>query len=65
MRLYGQTFSKEDHIYFIKTIYQTILIPGLELSRVSRYANVLSALLKLVFLDYNLFSISKCNSYEF
>ncbi len=46
MRLYGQTFSKEDHIYFINTLYQIVLIPGLELNRVSHYANVLSSLLK-------------------
>ncbi|CAG2120189.1 unnamed protein product, partial [Medioppia subpectinata] len=46
LRLYGTTFSKEDHIYFINTLYEVILIPDLELNRVSHYANVLSTLLK-------------------
>ena len=46
LRLYGQTFSKEDHIYFINTLYEVIIIPGLELNRVAHYANVLSTLLK-------------------
>lgn len=46
LRLYGQAFSKEDHVYFINTLYEVIIIPGLELNRVAHFANVLSTLLK-------------------
>ena len=44
--LYGLKFSKEDHICFIKLVYELILIPDLEPSLVALFANTLSSLLK-------------------
>ncbi len=52
LSLYGYSFSKEDHIYFINTLYELILIPGLELNYLADYAKVLSTLLKFVTTSY-------------
>ncbi|KAI1295461.1 Proteasome activator complex subunit 4 [Halotydeus destructor] len=46
IRLYGRFFSKEDHLYFIRLLYQVVTIPDLELTKVATYASVLTSLLK-------------------
>ncbi len=44
--LYGLKFSKEDHINFVKVVYELLLIPNLEASLIALFGNTLSALLK-------------------
>ncbi|XP_062621766.1 LOW QUALITY PROTEIN: proteasome activator complex subunit 4B-like [Saccostrea cucullata] len=46
IRLYGMKFSKEDHILFIKLLFELTTIPDLELSLVPKFATQLVALLK-------------------
>lgn len=46
IRLYGFKFSKEDHIAFVKLVYELLTIPGLEPYLVAKFANVLYGLLK-------------------
>uniref|UniRef100_A0A8D8S251 Proteasome activator complex subunit 4 n=1 Tax=Cacopsylla melanoneura TaxID=428564 RepID=A0A8D8S251_9HEMI len=46
IRLYGFKFSKEDHIAFIKLVYELLTIPGLEPYLVVKFAPVLHTLLK-------------------
>jgi len=46
IRLYGRKFSKEDHITFIKLLYELITIPDLEYAVLQIFAQLLSQLLK-------------------
>lgn len=46
MRLYGRKFSKEDHVLFIKLLYELITIPRLEISMMQGLARLLINLLK-------------------
>ncbi|XP_029377126.1 proteasome activator complex subunit 4A isoform X3 [Echeneis naucrates] len=46
IRLYGRKFSKEDHVLFIKLLYELITIPGLEISMMQGLARLLINLLK-------------------
>lgn len=46
MKIYGFKFSKEDHIALIKLFYELLLIPGLEPTRIQKFASTLSHLLK-------------------
>ncbi|XP_060589859.1 proteasome activator complex subunit 4B-like [Ruditapes philippinarum] len=46
IRLYGLKFSKEDHVNFIHLLYELTVIPDLEMSLVSKFAQQLSGLLK-------------------
>ncbi|XP_028325388.1 proteasome activator complex subunit 4A isoform X1 [Gouania willdenowi] len=46
MRLYGRKFSKEDHVLFIKLLYELITIPKLEISMMQGLARLLINLLK-------------------
>ncbi|XP_054654643.1 proteasome activator complex subunit 4A [Dunckerocampus dactyliophorus] len=46
MRLYGRKFSKEDHVLFIKLLYELVTIPGLEISMMQGLARLLINLLK-------------------
>uniref|UniRef100_A0A8D3CRE5 Proteasome activator subunit 4 n=2 Tax=Scophthalmus maximus TaxID=52904 RepID=A0A8D3CRE5_SCOMX len=46
MRLYGRKFSKEDHVLFIKLLYELVMIPKLEISMMQGLARLLINLLK-------------------
>ncbi|KAL4641227.1 proteasome activator complex subunit 4 [Arapaima gigas] len=46
MRLYGRKFSKEDHVLFIKLLYELVTIPKLEISMMQGFARLLVNLLK-------------------
>uniref|UniRef100_A0A3B3B675 Proteasome activator subunit 4a n=1 Tax=Oryzias melastigma TaxID=30732 RepID=A0A3B3B675_ORYME len=46
MRLYGRKFSKEDHVLFIKLLYELVTIPRLEISIMQGLARLLINLLK-------------------
>ncbi|XP_075933535.1 proteasome activator complex subunit 4A isoform X1 [Anarhichas minor] len=46
MRLYGRKFSKEDHVLFIKLLYELVSIPELEISMMLCLARLLINLLK-------------------
>ncbi|XP_034040183.1 proteasome activator complex subunit 4A isoform X2 [Thalassophryne amazonica] len=46
MRLYGRKFSKEDHVLFIKLLYELVTIPRLEMSMMQGLARLLINLLK-------------------
>uniref|UniRef100_A0A8C9XEB7 Proteasome activator subunit 4 n=1 Tax=Sander lucioperca TaxID=283035 RepID=A0A8C9XEB7_SANLU len=46
MRLYGRKFSKEDHVLFIKLLYELVTIPKLEISMMQGLARLLINLLK-------------------
>ncbi|XP_006004010.1 proteasome activator complex subunit 4 isoform X2 [Latimeria chalumnae] len=46
IRLYGRKFSKEDHILFIKLLYELVTIPKLEISMMQSFARLLINLLK-------------------
>ncbi|KAI5747715.1 hypothetical protein M8J77_017735 [Diaphorina citri] len=46
IRLYGFKFSKEDHVAFVKLVYELLTIPGLEPYLVVKFSNVLHSLLK-------------------
>lgn len=46
IKLYGFKFSKEDHIAFVKLVYELLTIPGLEPYMVVKFAHVLITLLK-------------------
>uniref|UniRef100_A0AAQ5XCN0 Proteasome activator Blm10 mid region domain-containing protein n=1 Tax=Amphiprion ocellaris TaxID=80972 RepID=A0AAQ5XCN0_AMPOC len=46
MRLYGRKFSKEDHVLFIKLLYELVTIPRLEISMMQGLARLLINLLK-------------------
>uniref|UniRef100_A0A8C1B7R2 Proteasome activator subunit 4 n=1 Tax=Cyprinus carpio carpio TaxID=630221 RepID=A0A8C1B7R2_CYPCA len=46
MRLYGRKFSKEDHVLFVKLLYELVTIPKLEISMMQSFARLLITLLK-------------------
>ncbi|XP_011482882.1 proteasome activator complex subunit 4 isoform X2 [Oryzias latipes] len=46
MRLYGRKFSKEDHVLFIKLLYELVTIPRLEISIMQGLGRLLINLLK-------------------
>ncbi|CAK6951662.1 proteasome activator complex subunit 4A isoform X1 [Scomber scombrus] len=46
MRLYGRKFSKEDHVLFIKLLYELVTIDKLEISMMQGLARLLINLLK-------------------
>ncbi|KAG7462683.1 hypothetical protein MATL_G00187310 [Megalops atlanticus] len=46
MRLYGRKFSKEDHVLFIKLLYELVTIPKVEISMMQGFARLLINLLK-------------------
>lgn len=46
LRLYGRKFSKEDHVLFIKLLYELVTIPKLEISMMQSFARLLVNLLK-------------------
>uniref|UniRef100_A0A671QPG7 Proteasome activator complex subunit 4A n=1 Tax=Sinocyclocheilus anshuiensis TaxID=1608454 RepID=A0A671QPG7_9TELE len=46
MRLYGRKFSKEDHVHFVKLLYELVTIPKLEISMMQCFARLLITLLK-------------------
>ncbi|XP_022243744.1 proteasome activator complex subunit 4-like [Limulus polyphemus] len=46
IRLYGRRFSKEDHIHFIKLVFELIIIPDLDLNVICHLAQLLNLLLK-------------------
>lgn len=46
LRLNGRNFSKEDHVSFIKLLYELMVIPDLEPQFVKGFATVLNKLLK-------------------
>ncbi|XP_014486142.1 PREDICTED: proteasome activator complex subunit 4B-like [Dinoponera quadriceps] len=46
MYLYGMKFSKEDHIIFIKLMYELVTIPNLDPELVNRFGSALLLLLK-------------------
>ncbi|KAK7140459.1 hypothetical protein R3I94_012924 [Phoxinus phoxinus] len=46
MRLYGRKFSKEDHVLFVKLLYELVTIPKLEISLMQSFARLLITLLK-------------------
>ena len=48
LKLYGRRFSKEDHILFIKLLYELVTLPNLEPNMMLGYARLLIQLLKLV-----------------
>ncbi|KAL6256285.1 hypothetical protein P5V15_012401 [Pogonomyrmex californicus] len=45
-QLYGMKFSKEDHIAFVKLMYELVTIPKLEANLFNKFGNVLVTLLK-------------------
>lgn len=48
LKLYGRRFSKEDHILFIKLLYELVTLPNLEPHMMQSYARLLIQLLKWV-----------------
>ncbi|XP_016892945.1 proteasome activator complex subunit 4A isoform X2 [Cynoglossus semilaevis] len=46
MRLYGRKFSKDDHVLFIKLLFELVTIPELEISMMQGLARLLINLLK-------------------
>ncbi|KTG47925.1 hypothetical protein cypCar_00026947 [Cyprinus carpio] len=46
LRLYGRKFSKEDHVLFIKLLYELVTIPKLDISMMQNFARLLINLLK-------------------
>ncbi|XP_068439481.1 proteasome activator complex subunit 4B-like [Clinocottus analis] len=46
LKLYGRMFSKEDHILFIKLLYELVTLPDLEPHMMQSYARLLIQLLK-------------------
>ncbi|XP_036438981.1 proteasome activator complex subunit 4A isoform X1 [Colossoma macropomum] len=46
IRLYGRKFSKEDHVLFIKLLYELVTLPKLEISMMQGFAHLLISLLK-------------------
>uniref|UniRef100_A0A3Q2Y903 Proteasome activator Blm10 middle HEAT repeats region domain-containing protein n=1 Tax=Hippocampus comes TaxID=109280 RepID=A0A3Q2Y903_HIPCM len=46
LKLYGRRFSKDDHILFIKLLYELVTLPGLEPHMMQSYARLLIQLLK-------------------
>lgn len=46
LSIYGRFFPKEDHLYYIRFLFEVIQIPTLELSRIMTFTSVLTALLK-------------------
>lgn len=46
MKIYGLKFTKEDHILFIKLMYELITIPNIEPLMVNGFSAVLILLLK-------------------
>uniref|UniRef100_A0A8C2DIH5 Proteasome activator subunit 4b n=1 Tax=Cyprinus carpio TaxID=7962 RepID=A0A8C2DIH5_CYPCA len=46
LRLYGRKFSKEDHVLFIKLLYELVTIPKLDVSMMQSFARLLINLLK-------------------
>uniref|UniRef100_A0A673BIM3 Proteasome activator subunit 4b n=1 Tax=Sphaeramia orbicularis TaxID=375764 RepID=A0A673BIM3_9TELE len=46
LKLYGRRFSKEDHILFIKLLYELVTLPDLEPYMMQSYARLLIQLLK-------------------
>ncbi|TKS89783.1 Proteasome activator complex subunit 4B [Collichthys lucidus] len=46
LKLYGRRFSKEDHILFIKLLYELVTLPNLEANMMQSYARLLIQLLK-------------------
>ncbi|KAM5165243.1 proteasome activator complex subunit 4 [Mantella aurantiaca] len=46
IRLYGRKFSKEDHVLFVKLLYELVTIPKLEISMMQGFARLLVSLLK-------------------
>ncbi|XP_074520213.1 proteasome activator complex subunit 4B [Halichoeres trimaculatus] len=46
LKLYGRRFSKEDHILFIKLLYELVTLPNLEPHMMQSYARLLILLLK-------------------
>lgn len=48
LKLYGRRFSKEDHILFIKLLYELVTLPNLEPHMMQNYARLLIQLLRWV-----------------
>uniref|UniRef100_A0A8D3ED43 Proteasome activator complex subunit 4 n=1 Tax=Scophthalmus maximus TaxID=52904 RepID=A0A8D3ED43_SCOMX len=46
LKLYGRRFSKEDHVLFIKLLYELVTLPDLEPHMMQNYARLLIHLLK-------------------
>ncbi|XP_043684421.1 proteasome activator complex subunit 4B-like isoform X1 [Vespula pensylvanica] len=46
IKIYGMKFSKEDHIYFIKLMYELIIIPNLDPFLINKFGSTLILLLK-------------------
>ncbi|CAK6956798.1 proteasome activator complex subunit 4B [Scomber scombrus] len=46
LKLYGRRFSKDDHILFIKLLYELVTLPNLEPYMMQSYARLLIQLLK-------------------
>ncbi|XP_026207401.1 proteasome activator complex subunit 4B-like [Anabas testudineus] len=46
LKLYGRRFSKEDHILFIKLLYELVVMPNLEPHMMQSFARLLIHLLK-------------------
>ncbi|XP_034049345.1 proteasome activator complex subunit 4B-like [Thalassophryne amazonica] len=46
LKLYGRRFSKEDHVLFIKLLYELVTLPNLEPHMMQSYARLLIHLLK-------------------
>ncbi|KAK5608897.1 Proteasome activator complex subunit 4B [Crenichthys baileyi] len=46
LKLYGRRFSKEDHVLFVKLLYELVTLPNLEPHMMCSYARLLIQLLK-------------------
>uniref|UniRef100_UPI00358F6C57 proteasome activator complex subunit 4 isoform X3 n=1 Tax=Myxine glutinosa TaxID=7769 RepID=UPI00358F6C57 len=46
IRLYGRKFSKEDHVVFVKLVYELVTIPKLDVGILQSFAHLLVTLLK-------------------
>lgn len=72
IRLYGRKFSREDHVLFIKLLYELVTIPKLEISMMQGFARLLINLLKWVeisadcanFVSESSWSLAQCCTFH-
>lgn len=64
LKLYGRRFSKEDHILFIKLLYELVTLPNLEPHMMQNYARLLIQLLRWVWHNTLVYTNTTCLSFS-